>query len=385
MVFVAGCKKTSGTGAAKEDLALVPKESQIVFMGNVARMRNTAMWRKLLDYRDGNPAAKQKFDDLTKRYGFDPLKEIDSFFGAFPGAVSDEKEFALLVRGTFNKDNIEKALSQVAKDEGHPLVMSDHGGKKLYTDAQGELFGSFLDPKSILLGGKQWSGRVIDIADGKEQGSAKENPDLTTYFKRVKTSDAFWAVGLVPQTQRDQMKGDARLSALSGMKAVFGSFDLASGLTADLNVELGSEQEAKDLATLASTQLTDARKNPQIMLLGFGGVFDGVKIDSKGPTLHVAINFNQKQVDDLSHSIEALLSSFGAGALGQMGGGPPSGMASPGMAPPGMAPTGIAPPGMAPMGIAPPGLAPSGVPSPTAPTADPKNGGMVPKLHAPTL
>ena len=46
------CSPTAGSGAAKEDMQLVPKETDVVFMANMSRMRNTAMWRRLIDLRD---------------------------------------------------------------------------------------------------------------------------------------------------------------------------------------------------------------------------------------------------------------------------------------------------------------------------------------------
>ena len=79
-VGLAGCKKTSGTGAAKEDMALVPREADIVVMANLTRMRNTDMWRRLQDLRDSDANSKKEYDDFVKRCQLDPMKEIDSVF-----------------------------------------------------------------------------------------------------------------------------------------------------------------------------------------------------------------------------------------------------------------------------------------------------------------
>src|SRR5262249_37726631 len=70
---VSACNRTSGTGDAKEDLQLVPKEADIVVMANVARMRNTAMWRKILDVKDSDPQTKKDFDEFVQKCSFDPL------------------------------------------------------------------------------------------------------------------------------------------------------------------------------------------------------------------------------------------------------------------------------------------------------------------------
>ena len=111
------CKSTSGSGAAKEDLALVPKETGIILMANVARMRNTAMWRKVLDIRDNDPKAKKDTDEFIQKCGLDPFTQIDSLFVAFPQAGGGDKEFAAILRGKFNEAKlVECARDQAKKD-----------------------------------------------------------------------------------------------------------------------------------------------------------------------------------------------------------------------------------------------------------------------------
>src|SRR5579859_5057603 len=97
-VVVTGCKKTSGTGAAKEDMTLAPREADIVVMANLSRMRNTDMWRRLQDLRDSDASSKKDYDDFVLRCQLDPMKDIDSVFLAFPQA-GGAKEFVGVMRG----------------------------------------------------------------------------------------------------------------------------------------------------------------------------------------------------------------------------------------------------------------------------------------------
>jgi CRISPR/Cas system CMR-associated protein Cmr1 (group 7 of RAMP superfamily) len=111
---------------------------------------------------------------------------------------------------------------------------------------------------------------------------------------------------------------------MATMKDVFGSIDFASGFAMDVSVDTGSDNDAKELVGKVNAQLAETRKNPQVMLMGLSTVLDGVKIDSKGPTFHLTVNYNQQQVDDLVNRIKGLLSSFG-NALGGGAGGLPKG------------------------------------------------------------
>jgi hypothetical protein len=317
-VSVAACSKTSGSGAAKEDLALVPKETDIVLMANLTRMRNTAMWRKLLDVRESNEQAKKDYAEFVQKSGLDPEKQVDSVFVAVPQGGGDQKEFAAIARGTFNEQKLVAYAREQAKKDGRDLNITEYNGKKLYTDNQkSEAWAVFLDGKTLVIGGKEWIKKVVDLAAGKSTESAKKNDALAGLLKRAKTSDALWGAGLVPQSTRDQFKNDPRLASAGSMKDIFGSVDFAGGVKADLNVDTGAEADAKDLSAKATAQLAEIRKSPQFMMMGLAQYLDGIKVDSKDATFHLAINFNQQQVDDLINRVSGLLKSFG----GAMGGG----------------------------------------------------------------
>src|SRR2546423_8002799 len=104
-VVLTGCKKTSGSGAAKEDMSLVPGETDIVAMANLTRMRNTDMWRRLQDLRDSDAGSKKEYDDFVMRCQLDPMKDIDSVFLAFPQS-GGAKEFVALLRGKFDETKL---------------------------------------------------------------------------------------------------------------------------------------------------------------------------------------------------------------------------------------------------------------------------------------
>jgi hypothetical protein len=319
MAGLGGCKSN---GAAKEDMQLVPKEAEVVVNANFNRMRNTAMWRKMLDLRDSEPTKKKEFDEFVQKCGLDPFKQIDSAFMGFPHGMSESKEFAVILRGTFNEQKLVECTREQAKKDGADLAISEYAGKKLYTDTrQGQAFATFLDAKTVAIGGKEWIKKIVDLAGKKDSGgqAMADNAELVALTKRVKTSDAIWGAGVVPQSARDNMKSDPQLASAASMKTVFGSVDFAAGFAADVNVDLGSEQDAKDMTVKTQAQLADAKKNPQVMMMGVSALLDQVKIDSKAATFHVSVSFNQMQVDDIIKRVQGLLKSFGQ-QLGGMGG-----------------------------------------------------------------
>jgi hypothetical protein len=332
-----GCQSCTGGGAtAKEDMQLVPKETEVVFMGNLSRMRNTAMWRKMLDLRDSDASTKKDYDDFVQKCQLDPLKQIDSVFVAFPqtgAADQGQREFAAILRGTFNEQKLVECATAQAKKDGQELATSEYNGHKLYTSTkQGQAFATFLDSKTVVLAGKEWVKKVIDLQTKKEAGgSAKDNAPLMELVKRAKTSDGIWGAGTVPQATRDQFKQDKNLASAGSMKDIFGSVDFQNGFAAELNVDLGSDADAQDLSTKVKAQLDDAKKNPQFMMLGLNSFLDNVKLETKGSTFRTLVSFNQQQVDDLINRVKGVLANFKNALGGGMGGGgmPPPSMPMP--------------------------------------------------------
>jgi len=323
---VTGCQScNAGTKAAKDDMLLVPKDTQVVFMANLSRMRNTAMWRKMLDLRDSDASTKKDYDEFVQKCQLDPFKQIDTVFIAFPQATGDDtREFAAILRGTFNEDKLVECAKAQAKKDNQELGISEYNGKKLYTSTrQGQAFATFLDAKTVVLAGKDWIKKVIDLSAGKKEagGSAKEHEELNALIKRAKTGEGMWGVGIVSQMTRDKFKADPNLASAGTMKDLFGSVDLQNGVGIEVDVDLGSAADANDLLAKVKAQIDEAKKNPQFMMLGLNSFLDGVKLEAKGPTFRTLINFNQPQVDDLINRVKGLLANFKNALGGGMGGG----------------------------------------------------------------
>ena len=110
------CNRTSGSGAAKDDLALVPKDADVVLMVNLTQARESSLWKKAMEKLNGEAKSKQEYDDFVKKCSFDPLKEVDSIFVAFPQNVAEQKEFAVLIKGKFNPETVVTCMKTTAKE-----------------------------------------------------------------------------------------------------------------------------------------------------------------------------------------------------------------------------------------------------------------------------
>jgi hypothetical protein len=339
-LFAMACNK--GGSASKEDLALVPKDAEIVVGLNIARMRGTAMWKKGFDFLMAEEKAKKELADLNKACpDFNSGEGFESIFVALPDPTGPAKEGAAIIRlkNATDETKVKACLDYLAGKNSEKVTPVDYNGKKIYTSAKegdaGDKSGFvLLDNKTLGFGSGMWVKKIVDLAGGKDQASAKTNEKLVAIVKRAKVTDAIWGAGTVPASARDSFKAQPQLAPLASLKSVFGSVDFATGLAVDLNMETGSDADAKAINEQVTTQMAEAKKSPQVMMLGVGAWLDGVKNEAKGPVFHVAMNFNQQQVDEMIARVQGLLKSFGAGLAGPPGMGAPHGMPPGGAEPP---------------------------------------------------
>ncbi len=332
------CSKTSGSATAREDIALVPKDTGVVGMINVGRVRDTSFWRKLLDLREDAARDRKKaleeekknnpdtvkeddgtpkdFEDFVARCGFDPFKQLDSIFIAFPSTPT-EGEFGLIAHGDFDEAKLVGCAKAMVKKEGSELAETDYNGKKLYNDASsGSLTFTFLDKRTAVFAGREWVKQIVDLAAGKAGESAKANQPLMDLMKQARTSDALWGIGLIADSTREKLRDNETLKSAGSLKDVYGSIDFPSGMTLSLNADLGADADAADLAKKIGEQLVEAKKNGQVMMLGFASYIDAIKVEPKGASLKFSVKLNQQQVDELVTRVAGLFAGGGGLSVG---------------------------------------------------------------------
>jgi hypothetical protein len=310
------CNRTSGAGAAKDDLSLVPREADVVVMVNLTQARQSPVWQKVVEKLNSDAKSKQEYDDFVKKCSFDPLKEIDSIFLAVPHNVSEQKEFAVLLKGKFNPETVVTCLKTVSKEKNEQVTETEYNGVKLYSSSsKGQpAYMAALAKHGIALGGGEWIKRTVDLYSGKGQGkvqSARDNAALVDLIKRTRTSDTLWWAGLVPPSLVEKLGSTPQAAPLKTLKSVSGSVDPSKGLNIAAYLDLGTDADASALQTLATGQIAQLKGMPAVQMMGMGPFIDTIKVDAKKNTFSVTINMTQPQVDDLTTRLAGMAKQFG--------------------------------------------------------------------------
>src|SRR5215831_15138854 len=235
LAATAGCKR----GGGADSMALVPKESTIVFSVNFDRLHGSKTWAQVKDAVN-DPSTKKDYDEFVQKTGLDPLTQVNGLTGGFSRPAGAKPTFAVVIKGKFDKKKIIDYARGKAKEEGKTgdLKTEQYGGKTVYGENDDAAV-AFLDGSTIVVGGRDWVHKVIDVAAGKAE-SVKKNDSVQALVSKAHTDQAMWAVGEVPA-------GEGSLPTGGEIKAIAVSIDLQDGLKAELNGQAPSPNDAQKI------------------------------------------------------------------------------------------------------------------------------------------
>lgn len=315
-LFAAGCSRfRSGTLGARDDLALVPRETAGVFMLNLKQARSSRLFQKLTESRDKDPVAKKEYQDFIARCGFDPLQEVDSLFLALPENAQDSREYAVLLRGHYRPELIATCAQKTAQETGKQLTESEYGGIKMAAMQPQGPYLAVLGKRAVAIAGRVWIRKVIDLHTGKASvnDSARDNQQLQTLFRRTRTGDAFFWAGRTSAAMAERLRGWPQLGAAGSLQSTSGSVDVSAGLGVHADLDLGSEGDAASIVQAANTQLAGLKQDPRLQMFGVTSYLDTVRFSSQKNTVAFDLHMTAAQLDDLTTRLSGILKSAGLG------------------------------------------------------------------------
>jgi hypothetical protein len=168
--------------------------------------------------------------------------------------------------------------------------------------------GFFIDSQTFVLGGGSWGPRMAELADTARPGdSAATNLDLVHLVERAAASHAIWGAALVPEETRRTLAADPKFGEAASISTLYGGVDLGKGLEAELKAEVATAAGAKSLASKVTESLRDAKRNPQVLMLGLGPYLDGLSASSADRTFELRATLSENAVDDLVGRLAAML------------------------------------------------------------------------------
>jgi hypothetical protein len=313
-----GCRRGDDRAATVEGrLALFPVATKVVAAIDVAKLRASPAAAKLAEKAQQDQADQQEIEAFARRTGFDPLQQLTSVTVAFPEEARVHGEFGVVIRGDhFDETRLVAYARDQLQKNGDDLVATTRGRFTLWASRSDPTVAGFLiDPQTFVLGAGGWAPKMADLAESaRPVDSAATDVDLVNLVERVAGAHTLWAAALVPESTRKSLVSDPHFSDAAAILTLSAGVDLGKGLEAQLLADLATAAEAKSLALKVTESLRDAKRNPEVLMLGLGPYLDGVTATAVDHAFSLHAMLSEPAFDDLLARLGGLLALMHSGA-----------------------------------------------------------------------
>jgi hypothetical protein len=314
-----GCRHEEGGAATVEGrLAMFPAATRIVASIDVAKLRASPAAAKLAVQAKRNPGDQREIEEFTRRTGFDPLAHLNSITVAFPEEARAHGELGMVLRADhLDETRLIAYVRDQLQKSGDDLTSTAHGRFTLWSSKRDpDLVGFFLDDQTVVLGAGGWGLKMADLAETPRPGdSAATDLDLVSLVERAASAHDIWAAAIVPDATRKTLSADPNLADAANIKTLSAGLNLGKGLEAVLHADLTTAAQARSLADRVTSGIADAKKNPQVLMLGLGPYLNGVTASAAGPQFDLHAGLNEAAFDDLLARLGALMTLARGGSL----------------------------------------------------------------------
>jgi hypothetical protein len=299
------CKKEDGKGGAAgggggalsgavDDLSLLPVDSEVVVGINFAQVQSSSLWKTFVAPKLASGDMSSKLKEFKDLCNMDPMTSIKSVsVGAKSNSGKDEVVAVLhgLDKGKMAAclDNA-KIKEMIAKDGGE---YSKDGDVHMFKGKKGAPAGLLFlnDDTAIMVSGENVTAASVKAASSGDS-ALKTSKGFVDMYSKVKTSDSLWFFVNSKSSMLAKVPGDQKPSAL------FGSFNVADGLSVDVRARFDAPDAAKKLAETAKGQL------PQLQAFV---KLDKSDVDVDGNDLKVSIAMSAQNLAENLKSLAPMM------------------------------------------------------------------------------
>ena len=302
--LVAACKKdetagdkgagvATGSAAFSEDLALLPRDSEVVLGINVAQATQSGLWKQYVEPRLTSGDATRKIGEFKAKCGVDPMTVVKSLSLGVKNVSGGVPEGVVVVHGMTKakamacldsmKDEAAKDGTELSHDGDVVLIKNSRGTQAALTYVN--------DSTALVVFGEQANAASVKAAQTSDQTLKASQPFLDMY-KKINTGDSLWMLLSGKMLER---------GAAFGVKAtaLFGSFNVTDGLGVDMRVRFATPEEATSFMNLSKSQGQQA-----------GKMFDKFDVTTDASDVKFSLALSSQKLKDLIDRFSGMARAF---------------------------------------------------------------------------
>jgi hypothetical protein len=254
-----GKKASQPTSAAPEitGLAAVPSTAEVVIGADIAKLTDSPVIDRAVEQLLLHDAVlSERWSHVKDDCKIDLGKQVKRIMLAIGPKASDAPgtgPVIMVVVGAIAEADLKDCVGKLVGVGGGTITGKPMAGRTLYVAKSGTrtVYFAYGKPDTVVLGANE--AYVTEaLGTGKK---ATDNPDLTTWLKRVNQNAALWAVGRIDSRVRDGLVQIATGKLQGGPVALAATADLADGANLHLDVVMATQEDAKALESYAKGEL----------------------------------------------------------------------------------------------------------------------------------
>ena len=230
--------------AAKEDLAYLPVNSDIVATIDAAGMRNSALYGRFAPKLLGE--ISNEMGEVKKRCGFDPMQKLSALtIGVRPSAASEKMPAGVVVVHGFAESDLNKCYESLSAEEKTNIHVRKEGGTWLMGDNEVSVAVGFIsaDTMVAVIESGATPLTAADFAKAlATEGSVLSSPGFAAAWTGTPKGQARFLINAA-----STWFNDAR-SAMPGAKLLSGGISVTSEITGSIAFAFDTADHAKALA-----------------------------------------------------------------------------------------------------------------------------------------
>lgn len=288
-------------GGLSRALAAMPADTDFIVGLDIAQLRKSALWKK---YEPMVMAkASGEMSEFKTACGFDPLEKLQGVIIGGKGRMLEQA--TVFVRGFDKKSTLEclPKLAEKAKADGKNRTATIDGD---YVELSGEgaeaMRFLFIDDQTVL-GMKQNQGSA-DKATLMAAAAAKDGQGLTgsktfvSLLDNTKTGSGVWF--LVNAASPMLAPATGQLPENMKVLAVFGAFNVDSGIDGEIRFRTANKDGAQSLKTMVEMGMGQLEQSP------LGELAKGIKITTAEADAIISLRFDQAQLEKVVTTVQAM-------------------------------------------------------------------------------
>lgn len=281
-------------------LAQVPAGAQTILSLDVEHLRTLPAWKIMLAAFAKDPG--HWLDGFMAGSGFDPASQLRHVMLALPGERTPDNRFAVIADvdrvdeprlTTWLRNRLTGAASLVRQHDQADNQVIFTGGA--WTSRMAPLASSpTLAPNALD------DSELLHLCAYAERGSDHDRPE------GIQGSHSIWLAAVLPANVRRSLMQDPRFSDAASILRISAFANFEAGLHAEVVADLASASDAVHLTRRMAVYLNQAKRHPQVLLLGLAPYLEAVHLEARRSRLHATLDLPLAQLADFIERIEAL-------------------------------------------------------------------------------